>query len=160
MFSSKYKGFLTVLIATISAGAGMAQENKAAQQNKRIPDKKIELIVGSWKVQTIMSGKTEVAKNPTSGQWIEFREDGKYFNKASTLDSGSYRLNENSSTLYLESVVKPKGEGKNVSEFNIAFEGELMTMQHTQKKTSKKTQTDSMKYIYVRIADGSNHLNN
>ncbi|MEJ7646941.1 MAG: hypothetical protein WKF87_20255 [Chryseolinea sp.] len=156
----KYKVLFTVLIATITVGAGMAQDNKAAEQHKRIPDKKIELIIGSWKIQTIMSGKTEVAKNPTSGQWIEFREDGKYVNKATALDSGSYRLNENSSTLYLESSVKAKVEGKNVSEFNIAFEGELMTMQQAQKKTSKKTHTDAMKYVYVRIADGSNHLNN
>jgi len=149
------------LVSSMTFTAGMAQDNKAtANQNKRIPDKNIELIVGSWKIQTIMSGKTEVAKNPTSGQWIEFREDGKYVNKATALDSGSYRLNENSSTLYLESVVKPKQEGRNVSEFVIGFEGDLMTMQQREKKSNKKSHTDSMKYIYVRIADGSNHLNN
>src|SRR4249919_3442337 len=75
----------------------------AFAQEKGAPDKKTEMILGTWKVQKILSGKTEVAKNPTSGQWIEFRADGKYVNKATAIDSGSYRLNENHSLLYLES---------------------------------------------------------
>jgi hypothetical protein len=159
---NKGKLFSIALFLSALVNVSIAQDNAGtANQNKNIPDKNIELIVGSWKVQSIMSGKTEVAKNPTSGQWIEFRENGKYVNRATAVDSGSYRLNENSSTLYLESVLKPKQEGRNVSEFIIGFDGDLMTMQQRQpKKTNKKSHTDAMKYIYVRIADGSNHLNN
>ena len=131
-------------------------------QNKKIPDKNIEKIVGTWKIQKILSGKTEVAKNPTSGQWIEFRTDGKYVNKATALDSGSYRLNENQSILYLESganTTSGKDEAKKVVEWNIAFEGETLTMQQ-QKVKGKKSHADVMKYVYTRIADGSNALNN
>ena len=159
---SKCKVFIIALISSMTFTVGLAQDKTAADQdNKKIPAKNIELILGTWKVQTIMSGKTEVAKNPTSGQWIEFREDGKYVNKANALDSGSYRLNETSSTLYLESVVNTKTEGKKVTEFIIGFEGELMTMQKQQSKnTNKKSHTDAMKYVYVRIADGSNRLSN
>ncbi len=152
----KGKVFIIALVSTVTVTVGMAQNTKA------IIDKNIELIVGTWKVQRILSGNTEVAKNPTSGQWIEFRGDGRYRTHATAMDSGSYRLNENSSTLYLESVVLAKEEGKNVSEFNISFAGDLLTMQRTQQKKARKNSqsTDSMKYVYVRIADGSSHLSN
>lgn len=136
-------------------------EAQKAEKNKAIPDKNIERIVGAWKIQKIVSGKTEVAKNPTSGQWIEFRTDGKYVNKATALDSGSYRLNENSSTLYLESQVAStngKDQAKSIAEWLITFQDETMTMQ--QKQKDKKSRADAMKYVYVRIADGSNALNN
>ena len=76
-----------------------------AQDSKQTPDKIIDKIVGAWKIQKITSGKEEVAKNPTSGQWIEFRSDGTYLNHSTPIDSGSYRDNENQSIVYFESVV-------------------------------------------------------
>lgn len=136
----------------------------SAQQQKAINDKSIERIVGSWKVQKILSGKTEVAKNPTSGQWIEFRGDGKYVNNASSIDSGSYRLNENHSVLYLESQVHAssnESDPKKIVEWTISLDNDILTMQQRgNEKSEKKSHADKMKYVYVRIEKGSNMLNN
>jgi len=149
---------VVVVMVLVLVMTGMAN----AQKNKAIHDKNIERIVGTWKIQKILSGKTEVAKNPTSGQWIEFRTNGKYVNKTNSVDSGSYRLNENQSVLYLESVVNKepgKDEAKNIVEWTVAFQdNDSMTMQ--QQKKDKKPHGDVMKYVYTRIADGSRALNN
>jgi len=130
----------------------------AFSQVKGGPDKNIETILGTWKVQKIMSGKTEVAKNPTSGQWIEFRSDGKYVNHAAAIDSGSYRLNENHSTLYLESANKGSNGESKVIEWVISLQDDALTMQ--QKNDDKKNpRKDKMNYVYVRIGEGSKTLN-
>ncbi|MEP6736259.1 MAG: hypothetical protein ABJA70_12110 [Chryseolinea sp.] len=123
-----------------------------AQPEKASPNKNIQRILGTWKIQKILSGKTEVAKNPTSGQWIEFRSDGRYVNKTVAMDSGSYRLNENQNVLYLESQVNSddaKHESKKIVEWTIGFDGEAMTMQQHTK--TKKSNADTMQYVYVRI---------
>lgn len=127
-----------------------------AQNSKSLPAKNIEKIVGTWKIQKILSGKTEVAKNPTSGQWIQFRSDGKYVNKAAAIDSGSYRMNEMHSILYLESQVNgptDKRDAKKTVEWSVSFKDDTMTMQ--QHGVDQKSHADIMKYVYMRIADGS-----
>src|ERR1700741_997734 len=87
-----------------------------SQDAKKVPDKIIDKIVGAWKIQKISAGKEDVAKNPTSGQWIEFRSNGTYLNHATSIDSGSYRINENSAIVYLESDVNkdPSKKGANM----------------------------------------------
>lgn len=132
-----------------------------AQPGKASPNKNIQRILGTWKIQKILSGKTEVAKNPTSGQWIEFRPDGHYVNKMLSTDSGSYRLNENQSVLYLESQVNSdpaRNEAKKIVEWVIAFEDETMTMQQQNKE--KKPHADAMKYVYTRIDESTKAQNN
>ena len=131
----------------------------AFAQEKGAPDKKIETILGTWKVQKILSGKTEVAKNPTSGHWIEFRADGKYVNNAVSIDSGSYRLNENHSLLYLESQLHASATPK-IVEWTISLDDNTLTMQQKANKSDKNSHADKMKYVYVRIEKGSNKLNN
>jgi hypothetical protein len=133
----------------------------AFAQEKGAPDKKIETILGTWKVQKILSGKTEVAKNPTSGQWIEFRADGTYVNNAVSIDSGSYRLNENHSMLYLESQLHASASNAaKIVEWTIALDENSLTMQQKANKSDKNSHADKMKYVYVRIEKGSNKLNN
>jgi len=131
----------------------------AFAQEKGGPDKKIETLLGTWKIQKVLSGKTEVAKNPTSGQWIEFRNDGTYLNKATSLDSGSYRLNENHSRLYLESKVNP-GASNKIVEWNISLTNNSLTMQEKTNENDKSKNPDKMKYVFVRIEKGSSKLNN
>lgn len=143
--------FTAIALMSISAFA----------QEKGEPDKKIETILGTWKVQKILSGKTEVAKNPTSGQWIEFRADGTYVNNATSIDSGSYRLNENHSMLYLESQVQSDASKEaKIKEWTISLSDNSLTMQQKANESNKKSHADKMKYVYVRIEKGSNKLNN
>jgi len=145
---------------TVLFAAFILFSTSAFAQEKGAPDKKIETILGTWKVQKVLSGKTEVAKNPTSGQWIEFRADGKYVNKATSIDSGSFRLNENHSILYLQSQAN---EGANntpkVMEWTISLNDNSLTMQQKD-GGDKNSHADKMKYVYVRIEKGSNKLNN
>ena len=131
------------------------------QDAKQVPDKIIDKIIGAWKIQKITSGKEEIAKNPTSGQWIEFRSDGTYLNKATSLDSGSYRINENSSIVYLESLVNndPSKNGtKMVTEWAIAFANDGMIMQR--RSTGKREHVDKMKYFYTKVGEAEKVLNN
>ena len=158
MFS---KVFIPVafLIAVIASDA--SAQATPSPETKGSSDKNIEKILGTWKVQKITSGKTDVAKNPTSGHWIEFRPDGHYVNKTTSIDSGSFRMNENSSVLYLESMVNSgaaKDDAKKIVEWSIAFGDNTLTMQQQNKE--KKAHVDNMQYVYTRIASGSRKLNN
>ena len=132
-----------------------------AQDAKKTPDKIIDKIVGAWKIQKITSGKDEVAKNPTSGQWIEFRSDGTYLNQATSIDSGSYRVNENQSIVYFESVVNKDPSNKTtkmVTEWTVAFNGEGMLMQR--RSTGQREHVDKMKYFYTRVGEEQKTVNN
>ena len=125
-----------------------------SQDAKKVPDKIIDKIVGVWKIQKISAGNEDVAKNPTSGQWIEFRSDGTYLNHATSIDSGSYRVNENSAIVYLESSVNkdPSKKGSNmVAEWTIAFADEGMILQR--RSTGKREHVDRMKYYYSRVGN-------
>lgn len=145
MILGKSLPFIAIVIGIFTA-------TLRAQDAKSAPDKNIETIVGTWKIQRILSGNKEVAKNPTSGQWIEFKSEGTYVNHSTSLDSGSYRLDENQSILFLESSIHTnpdKNSPKEIGEWSIAFQDATMTLQ----RRDKKQHVDKMKYIYVRIAD-------
>lgn len=132
-----------------------------AQDAKQVPDKIIDKIVGVWKIQKITAGKEEIAKNPTSGQWIEFRSDGTYLNQSTSIDSGSYRINENSSIVYLESLVNndpSKNTTKMVTEWTVAFANEGMIMQR--RSTGKREHVDKMKYFYSKVGEAEKTVNN
>ncbi|MGC3944272.1 MAG: hypothetical protein QM762_07115 [Chryseolinea sp.] len=145
---------LAVLFAAVTLTA-----TSALAQAKDVQDKKIETILGTWKIQKVLSGNTEVAKNPTSGQWIEFKNNGRYVNHTASVDSGSFRLNENHSTLYLESQLQP--DAAKIVEWTIALTDNTLTMEPAVAgNKSKKSNKDKMKYVYVRIEKGSNKLNN
>ena len=132
-----------------------------AQDSKQTPDKIIDKVVGAWKIQKITSGKEEVAKNPTSGQWLEFRSDGTYLNNSTSIDSGSYRINENKSIVYFESVVNkdPSKKSTNMAtEWSITFTDEGMIMQRS--GTGKREHADKMKYYYTKVGNEQKAVNN
>jgi hypothetical protein len=132
-----------------------------AQDSKKTPDKIIDKVVGAWKIQKITSGKEEVAKNPTSGQWIEFRSNGTFLNQATSIDSGSYRIDENQSIVYLESVVNKDPEkttSNMITEWSIAFVNDAMIMQR--RSTGKREHADRMKYFYTRVGEEQKAVNN
>jgi hypothetical protein len=130
----------------------------SAQNAEKTPEKMIDSVVGSWKIQKIVSGKTEVAKNPTSGQWIEFKSDGTYINHSASLDSGSYRTDENQAILYLESKVYDPGtknSPEEIGEWTVTFQEGMMTLE----RNDNKPRANKTKYIYARIGDGSRAVN-
>jgi len=151
--NQSHKKFITAIMLSLMAIITFAQDSK------KLPDKIIDKIVGSWKIQKILSGNKEVAKNPTSAQWIEFRSDGRYVNHATTLDSGSYRIEENGSIVFLESVKSDpsRNSEKMIEEWAVSFDKEAMIMER--KKTGKREHSDKMKYIYARIGEAASAVN-
>jgi hypothetical protein len=126
----------------------------SAQNAKETPEKMIDIIIGSWKIDEIVSGNKDVAKNTSSGHWIEFRSDGRYVNHSVTLDSGSYRTDENRKILYMESNVYDPGSKNSpeeIGEWNVTFMEGMMVLQRNDNKPSA-TKT---KYTYTRMGDGS-----
>ncbi len=144
------KKFIPLVVIIMSIGAVSLH----AQVASNYPDKKIEKIVGTWKVKSILADKKTVAKNPTSGQWIRFQSNGRYVHQANALDSGSYRVDENRSVLYLESDIIEDASSKPseaLGEWSLTFKDDTMILQ----RKGDSPHTDKMKYVYVQIGEGS-----
>jgi hypothetical protein len=122
---------IVAMILALTGGLVNAQSKTTKDVPKNTETKKfIEMIAGSWKLEKIVdagknnketdnnvSGQTNSGKNPSmekdkkndqsnnSMQMIEFHPNGRYKLNSSTtsLDSGSYRLNEQHAVLYMES---------------------------------------------------------
>jgi len=126
-----------------------------AQKSSDTPDKAIESIIGRWQLQKVYAGSREITSNPNSENpsWIEFNEDGTYVQQAESNDRGSYRLNENHSTLYLESGEKTGTSSAvqthDLTEYTITIKDDVLTMQ-------SKSDTPSTKYVYTRKGEGGN----
>lgn len=152
-FNTKHMTLRNIIPALLLLSA-LGTTSLSAQHAKDTPDKMIDTIVGSWKIQKILSGKRDMGKNETSGQWIEFMSDGKYVNHAAALDSGSYRTDENQLILYVESNVYDPGAKNSpveIGEWYVTFqEGTMILQRNDNKPSANKT-----KYIYARIGDGS-----
>lgn len=118
-----------------------------AQSAKDVKVKLIEKIVGSWKIAEVTEGKSRLADNSTGISALEFSPDGKYrsLSKTEAIDSGSYRINENSNILYLES-----GDNReNPSEWNVSFKDNTMILKGRGQGHAQKFQ-----YVYVRTKNG------
>jgi len=119
-------------------------------QGKKPIEKLFGDIAGTWRIQSIYDGKKDITKNDSSSvQWMEFTEDGRYRNKTGNqvLDSGSYRVNENHHSLYLQS----DRDKDNPAEWQLEFKDNTMTL--SGKGTS---QAKRFKYIYVKTKERTN----
>lgn len=119
-------------------------------QDKKAADKLFGEIAGTWRIQTIYDGKKDVTKkDSTSVQWMEFREDGRYKSMAAKqpLDSGSYRVNENQKSLYLQS----DSDKDNPSEWKMEFKESTMTLSGLGSTNSQR-----LKYVYVKTISKEN----
>src|SRR5690606_13968005 len=148
------KSFLLVFALLITAvGAFAQQANEESVKN-------IEKIVGRWELAKTYAGSREITSNPNSEtrSWIQFDRDGTYQLQRDGNDTGSYRLNENHSTLYLESGQAVDGSAAatangRITEYSISLNGDVLTMQ--QKSDAGSTN----KYVYNRVGEGSGEEN-
>jgi hypothetical protein len=124
-----------------------------AQRSSEQPTKEIEKILGKWELQKVYAGGREIARNPNSGThpWIEFKPDGTYEQNTEEIDHGSYRLNENQSTLYLESSDKKETSSittvNNINEYAITIKDDVLIMQS---KGPENSGTGTVKYVYAK----------
>lgn len=116
-------------------------------QDKKAADKLFGNIAGTWRMQTVYDGKKDVTKNDSASvQWMEFREDGRFKSQSGNepLDSGSYRINENQHSLYLQSDLNKD----NPAEWNIEFKENNMIL------IGKSTpHAQRYKYVYIKTKD-------
>lgn len=141
--------FLAALsIATLSASAQEEQKKRdenAINTRKKTPEKIIEHIVGTWEVEGIYKGKKDISNTDTVGanQTITFDREAKYVSYSANerIDSGTYRLNENHSLLYLESST-----GQEPSEWKVSFTNNGMTLQPRE----TYPHAESFRYVYTR----------
>ena len=119
-------------------------------QNKKAAEKLLGDFAGTWRIQNIYDGKKDITKNDSSAvQWMEFTEDGRYRSQAGkqVLDSGSYRVNENHHSLYLQS----DGDKNNTAEWQVEFKDNTMILSGKGTPHAK-----GFTYVYIRTKNKEN----
>ena len=146
-----------ILLFSIIIGSAL---HVSAQKADEESIKAIETIVGRWQLQKVYAGSREITANPNSESrsWIQFDRDGSYQQQAEADDNGSYRLNENHSVLYLESLQNKESSSavspNRVTEFNITLKDDVLTMQ-----PKGENGGNTNKYVYTRSGQGSGEEN-
>lgn len=117
---------------------GWAQQRPQKNRDRTTPKKLIEQIVGTWQLEATVdkSKKKAVPQKDTIGMaWLEFRPDGRYKSGSNgqggsiqLIDSGSYRLNEEHSFLYLQSDLTQSDVSHAPSEWALTLKGNAMTL--------------------------------
>ncbi len=148
------KNYVTIitlaLIVGMNAGV-LAQTTKDVPKNAE-PIKFIEIIAGTWKLKSVVDMKSPTAKKTNDDvsnayQIIEFGPNARYKTNtgAQSVEEGSYRLNEQQGTLYLES----DSDDVTPSEWDISFKEDLMTMAPKGNKDVKR-----YKYVFTKTSEG------
>lgn len=129
----------------------------SAQSAKDMKVKMIDRILGTWKITKIYDGKKEIAPSDSTAHQFIFNQEGHYKTTVgkSTIDSGSYRVNENTSLLYLENRknIMP-GSTPAQDTWKVSFTNDTMTMLGQGTGHAKR-----FKYVFIKTKDGSNDTN-
>ena len=168
MYSNRTTMRLSIVMFLIFFCAGFlsAQEKTAADFPKNVPTKKfIQMIAGTWKLEQIVdaaksdkpTANTPESKSNSSKelpaadtdqsrnamQMLEFENDARYKvnNSTTAIDSGSYRINEQTGVLYLES----DSDDLTASEWGMTLSKNVLTLE------GRGDRADSRyKYVYSR----------
>jgi hypothetical protein len=159
---------IATLLLLVTMLTSMAQTKTAKDFPKTADtDKFIEKIAGEWKLLQIVdenkntksstsgnnsqsndtnegAGSTQSGDDNNAMQMLEFGVNGRYkMNNATTsLDSGSYRLNEQHGVLYLES----DSDDNTPTEWNITYQNNQLTLVPREKGAEHK-----FKYVYSKV---------
>lgn len=124
------------------------KKNAYANTRQQTPVKIIQYIPGSWTIEQVLRGKEDITGTDTlaRNQRIEFNREGRYMSYTGTemIDSGAYRINENTSRLYLQSDVEDSE-----SEWNVWFSPKgMMTIQ----LINGNKHAENFRYVYRRTS--------
>jgi hypothetical protein len=127
------------------------KKNSTVNTKQQTPVKIIQYIPGSWTVEQVLRGKEDITGTDTlaRNQKIEFNREGRYMSYTGTemIDSGAYRINENTSRLYLESDV-----AESDTEWNVWFDRSgIMTLQ----LVNGNQHAEDFRYVYRRTGSVS-----
>lgn len=143
----------TIILLTLETSAQNVnrekQNEKEVNTAQETPVKMIQSLVGEWKVDKILKGKTDVTeKSKEREQILSFNSEARYVVRSGNekTDSGSYRMNEQIGSLYLESESDEKPR-----EWKTEFTSDGMIL--TRKQDSSKK--DNLQYFYIRNTPAS-----
>jgi hypothetical protein len=124
---------------------------EAINSNKGTPVKIIESIVGKWQVDRVLKGDKDITNSDTLvlNRAIEFNRENQYtiMSGNEETEHGSFRVNENQSSLYLE-----RENSQEATEWKVSFNNNgTMTLQ----QTGTHPHADSFKYVYVKTSTAS-----
>jgi hypothetical protein len=122
-----------------------------AQTAKDTKVKMIDRILGTWQIDKIYDGKKEIATEAHT-QGFQFNIEGHYKSMVGSelLDSGSYRINESNSLLYLENKRNAvPGNAQAQVTWKISFANNTMSLQ------GYGPQAKRYKYVFVKTKEGS-----
>lgn len=154
MFKKVHVTFFSLALAFVALNA-VAQDDEDRRRRRRdeaintkqeSPVKIIEFIVGIWDIASVYKNDRNITGADTLVGFtrIRFNRENQYrtFRNGEEIDSGTFRLNENHSILYLESAF-----GGEPATWNVAFDGNLMSLVPggTTSAFSK-----SFRYVYIR----------
>ena len=149
---------ILVLTLIMSSFSFLTYAQTAKDMPKDADTKKfIEMIAGTWKLKSIVDseaknkGKKTNQKPTDQGnnamQMLEFDADGRYKvnNSTTAIDSGSYRINEQHSVLYMES----DADDITPTEWDISVTKKRLTM------VGRSGDADARyKYMYAKEKEG------
>ncbi len=133
-----------VLFLTLaSCNQDNRREDKSgtAPTEQKTPVKLIEYLIGEWEMAST-PGQSDQQDNP--GERIRFTTDARYivFDGTTPVDSGSYRMNEQLTNIYLESDL----EG-NPREYDLELQERQMTLTPMDESPGQ----EALHYAYRRI---------
>ena len=120
------------------------RDQDAINTKQETPVKAVDFIVGVWDITSAQRGQRNFTEiEGMENRSITFGREKTYVIKDNNeqIDSGTFRMNEAHSVIYMESA-----QGT-TEEWNLTFRGDTMTMQpgHTTSAT-----TDDVTYVYTR----------
>ncbi len=139
------------LCIIIGSASGQDDQRKrdrerAINTKRETPVKVIEFIVGTWEIQSVYKNQKNITNADTlvSFTRIRFNRENQYraFHDEQDVDSGTFRLNETHSVLYLESA-----DGGEPQSWNVSFHGNTMILQPAETANAFDR---SFRYVYVR----------
>mgnify|MGYP003575669013 CR=1 FL=1 len=126
------------------------KSNENANNTKQeTPVKVIEFIIGTWDIAAVYKNNKNITNEDTlvGLSQIRFNGENQYtaYHEGQEVDSGTFRLNENHSILYLESR-----DGSEPQSWDVSFENNTMTLQPGQTANAFDR---SFRYVYTRRED-------
>ena len=133
-----------------SNNRGKKKRNEGSINTKQeTPVKVIEFIIGTWDIAAVYKNSKNITNEDTliGLSQIRFNRENQYtaYHEGQEVDSGTFRLNENHSILYLESR-----DGSEPQSWNVSFENNMMTLQPGETANAFDR---SFRYVYARKED-------
>lgn len=148
------------IATTIISSVALAQQDRGREEREQrrkrnipterdIPEKAVAQIIGTWRpMEAEDNTRTTDDEQSVAGRTLVFNRENQYLilEGDQQLDSGSFRMNEPHSIIYMES-----SRGGPPRLWKIDFSGDMMTMQSAE--PSSAARDERKKYMFQRSSN-------